>query len=554
MRYFRLLVLLTIAHTTLWGGWTEQTLQNMTLEQKIGQLMVVRCYSNGVDATSEKAGPQFITDIEELITKYQVGGLLLKRRWDPLSQRHLVQHYQALSTIPLLICQDCEWGVGMRVANTISFPRNMTLGAIQDRSLLYQLGREIGRECRALGIDVNLAPVVDVNSNHLNPVIHMRSFGDDPHRVAECASQVARGLSDAGVIACAKHFPGHGDTSVDSHLAIPIVGHGRKRLEEVEWVPYRRLIGEGIPMVMTAHLQVPALSAEPATLSPEILNGILRNDLGFKGVIISDALDMAGIASGRDSGELAVEALLAGNDLLVCPLDLPLVIAKVKEAMVSGRLTAQELDRKVERVLRVKESLRALPDQTGAVIVTEAALQLKRRLFQEAITLVKNEGDMVPMVAGKGSIALVQIGGGSDSMFAKLVENQYAIHRSYVSYDSSPVEQAALVKSLGESQQVVVAVFGTGSVDVTIGEVRRALPPDRYGVSESTVGLVKSLHAAGHRVFVVLFTSPYALQFFGDEAALLMAYEEDQDAQHAAAQVLVGDIEAKGVVPISLRR
>jgi beta-glucosidase-like glycosyl hydrolase len=348
----------------------------MTLEEKIGQLFMA--------PACPLRGPEHLEDWQHLIETCHVGSAILKQS-DPQTQIAFLQKLQSMA--PILIAADAEWGLSMRMSQVPLFPRNMTLGAIQNRQLLFEFGYEVGREAKQVGIHLNLAPVADVNTNPQNPVIGNRSFGDDPHKVAECVSQVFRGLEAGGVFACAKHFPGHGDTTVDSHQALPTV----KQLPDL--TPFKRAIDEGISAIMTAHILIPGVS-EPMTLSP-ILRKILREELKFKGLIISDAMNMKAIHHTPE--EAAILARKAGCDILLYGAHLipevdaliqetiPRAFQALKEAYLSGELDIQDLDESVERIMKYKEGIRAPSDPC---LFTEEAEELKKRLFREAVTLI----------------------------------------------------------------------------------------------------------------------------------------------------------------------
>ncbi len=360
----------------------------LTLDEKIGQLfMAPACPLRGEDHW---------TDWQHLLTDYHIGNAIVKQS-DPLSQVTFLRRLQAASPQPLLIAADAEWGLAMRMSDTLAFPRNQALGAL-DLNLLFQLGQTIGQQAHLVGIHLNLAPVADINNNPANPIIGARSFGDDPHRVAACASAVSRGLQSAGLLSCAKHFPGHGDTHVDSHRALPLIPHSRARLEALEFIPFKQLVAEGIPALMTAHLLVPALDPlYPASLSRACLTGILRDEWHFEGLIISDALNMEAL-SAYTPEEIAILARRAGCDLLlygdhIAPnIDailrdtIPRAFQALKEAYLSGILDLDELDASVARILKAKEGIRPIPvvDSLREALHSPEAMDLQKRLLEEA--------------------------------------------------------------------------------------------------------------------------------------------------------------------------
>ncbi len=347
------------------GVWAQQTLASLTLREKIGQLFVVATASSFEQqeealATALFKSPYKIDSayIRELIEHYHIGGLIFLFKSTPEKQIDAINEYQALSKVPLLISQDCEWGLSMRLYNTLVYPRNAVLGRLSDGALIYQLGREIGRQCKAVGIHMNFSPVTDVNNHPDNMLIGSRSFGVDAHHVARCALFMMRGLQDAGVLACAKHFPGHGDTSVDSHLDLPLLTHDKKRLQALELIPFKHLIEHGVAAVMNAHLAVPAYEPDKhraSSLSHAIVTDLLEQELNFEGLKITDGLGMIAITKYYEPGYAELEAFLAGNDIILCPLDVPKAVVLIERAIHEGRITEHELDRRVLKILKAKE-------------------------------------------------------------------------------------------------------------------------------------------------------------------------------------------------------
>lgn len=381
------------------GDWARATLKSLTLREKIGQLFMVAAISSPEQkeealASSLLKCPYRMDQeyIEYLIREYNVGGVIFLYKSTPEKQIDLTNRYQALSKTPLLIGQDCEWGLSMRLEGAIQFPRNVYLGAMKNKQLIYALGNEIGRQCKAIGVHINFAPVVDVNTNPKNPVIGSRSFGDDPVHVAQAGLLMMRGLQDAGVMACAKHFPGHGDTSVDSHFALPVVPHDRERLNSVELVPFRCLIDAGVGAVMSAHIAVPALEKEalrPSSLSYAVITQLLEKELHFQGLKITDGLGMQALTNHYAPGEIELQAFLAGNDILLCPLDVPKAVALIEHAIESGKFSIDELEKRVLKILKAKEwagvqiSKSTNKDRALQAIFSQRSYALQKMLFEE---------------------------------------------------------------------------------------------------------------------------------------------------------------------------
>ncbi len=340
-------------------------INDLTLEQKIGQLFMVTAVADEEIAHEIMKKKPYRMDkeyIEALIATYHIGGIIFLGKSDYLKQIERTKHFQNLSIIPLLIGQDLEPGrVGAaRFADFAHFPHNKQLGIMDNKEYTYYMGKAIGDIAKTLRVDIVFAPVADVNNNPKNPVINDRSFGDNPELVAKHAIAFARGLRDMNIIACAKHFPGHGDTNVDSHYDLPLISHDKERLHAIELAPFKELIAADIPAIMIAHLEIPALESEDnisSSLSKKIVTDLLRKELGFDGLIITDALDMGGISNQYTNGNAELQALIAGNDILLCPVDVPMAVCAIKKALADQRITEKEIDVHVEKILEIKKSI-----------------------------------------------------------------------------------------------------------------------------------------------------------------------------------------------------
>lgn len=381
------------------GDWAHATLQSMTLKEKIGQLFMVAAISAEEQSEEELASSllkcPYKMDKDYIITlieQYHIGGLLFLYKSTPSKQIDATNYYQGLSKVPLLIGQDCEWGLSMRLYETIQFPRNGELGRLKNKQLIYDVGLEIGHQCKAIGVHINFSPVVDVNTNPRNPVIGSRSFGDDPYQVAQSGLLMMHGLQDAGVLACAKHFPGHGDTNVDSHFKMPVIYHSFERLSGVELVPFRHLIDGGVCGVMSAHLSVPGIESEiarPSSLSYRVVTDLLEMQLNFKGLKITDGLGMQALTNQYAPGEIELEAFLAGNDILLCPLDVPKSVALIEQAINEGKISLGNLEKRVLKILKAKEWARCHisksinKENALRAIFTPQARELQKLVFQE---------------------------------------------------------------------------------------------------------------------------------------------------------------------------
>ncbi len=340
-------------------------ISDLTLDQKIGQLFMVAAFADEEITHEIMQKKPYRMDkeyIEELITEYHIGGIIFFGKSDYIKQRDRTLRFQSISAIPLLVGQDLEPGrVGAgRFAEFIHFPCNEQLGEINNEKYTYDIGRVVGNIAKTIGVNIVFAPVADVNNNPNNPVINDRAFGDNPEIVTKHAIAFAQGLHDMGIIACAKHFPGHGDTDVDSHYDLPLIAHDKERLHAVELVPFKALINADIPAIMIAHLEVPALENEnniPSSLSKNIVTNVLQKELLFDGLIITDALDMGGITKNYSQGQAELQALIAGNDILLCPTDVPAAICLIKKTLEDNHITEKEIDDHVEKIMNIKRML-----------------------------------------------------------------------------------------------------------------------------------------------------------------------------------------------------
>jgi len=398
MQKILVLVCIILMHlgARVYAGWAEQTLKDLTLQEKIGQLFVI------------PASPSYeMGALLEVLKNYHVGAILIKQA-HPLQQISFLNQLQSHAILPLLCAGDAEWGLGMRMEDTLSFPKNLTLGAIQDDTLIYELGKTIGKQCKLVGIHLNFAPVVDVNINPNNPIIGMRSFGDNPANVGNRGALMVQGMQDAGILACAKHFPGHGDVHIDSHRALPIIYHSLKHLERVELMPFFTAIAVGVNAIMSAHILFPNLDPiYPASLSHKIMTTILKKRLKFTGLLISDALNMQALSNKYSIEEIVTQAFIAGHDLLtfgahryddlenILQKTLPIAFSAIERGVITGYLSEKELDAHVLKVLSAKEKLGLhknrflpLPHNLMEQLHSIEGIELQRILYRKAITVV----------------------------------------------------------------------------------------------------------------------------------------------------------------------
>jgi len=527
---------------TVEGRWVDSLFNAMSEAERLGQLFMIRAHSD--------KGPDHISIVENLIKKHHVGGLCFFQG-TPEKQAELTNRYQSLSPkVPLMVAIDAEWGLGMRmVATTMSFPRQLMLGAISDNQLIYDMGKEIARQLLRIGIQVNFAPVADVNNNPANPVIGFRSFGEDRQNVTDKSMQYMKGMQDNGVLACAKHFPGHGDTDVDSHFDLPVIRHDMARLDSIELYPFRELVEQGIGSVMVAHLHIPALDDRPnrpTTLSRNTITTLLKEKMGFDGLVFTDALEMEGVAKHHKPGVVEAEALLAGNDVLVLPKDIDAALREIKVYLKDGRLQQNQLDASVKKVLRAKYRLgltRFSPIPAAGIkqdLHTTEAEALRRKLIENALTLVRNQDTRLPAPKA-GNIAALSIGAKDKPVFTNfLTKGNTTLKTFAVQADPSEADRNQVLKSLKSASLVIVSLHG----------MTNNIKKD-FGLTANARALVAELNKQ-NKIALVVFGNPYSLKFFDEIGCILEAYDEDALTQEVAAQVVLGQLQTKGKLPVTV--
>ena len=527
-------------------SWADSVVRKMSLDEKIGQLFMVAAYSNRDEAHKKH--------ITALIEKYHIGGLIFFQG-GPGRQIDLTNHYQSRSKIPLLIGMDAEWGLSMRLDSTFKFPKQMTLGAMQSDTLVYQMGKQIAGHCKRIGVHVNFAPVLDVNNNPNNPVINYRSFGEDRNNVSSKGIQYINGLQNNGVLANGKHFPGHGDTDKDSHKALPTVPHNRTRLDSVELYPFKKAFQVGLGSVMVAHLNVPSLDSEKnvaTTLSPSVVNELLKSELGFKGLIFTDALNMKGVSAFFEPGEVDVKALLAGNDVLLFSQDVPIAIKMIKEAIKNKEISAKEITRRVRKILRCKKEFGAADhsviDKTNLyndLNNVEAEL-VKRRIFEQAITVVKNDGDVLPLNSLQTKkILSVSLGSDVNNLFNIGMDRYCKLNTLSLDKNGSHKQVLEHIETIAAHDLIIVS---THDLSQRVS--------DNYGLSGNALKMIQEI-AILRPTVLVHFGNPYALSQLDsiiDLKGLVVCFEEQSEAMDLASQLLFNGIPAKGILPVSINK
>ncbi len=521
--------------------WVDSVFNSMSLDQKIGQLFMVAAYSD------QRSNRWYF---DNLIQNYYIGGLIFFQG-GPHRQALLTNHYQSLSKVPLMIGIDGEWGLGMRLDSVLDFPKQMTLGAIQNDSLVYKMGLTIGQQCQRMGIQVNFAPVADINSNPRNPVIGIRSFGEDRQNVTNKSVAYMKGLQHGRVVATAKHFPGHGDTGTDSHYTLPVVNHSVEKLTETDLYPFKQLIADSLAGVITGHLFVPELDNTPAlaaSLSDKVVTQLLKKQMGFKGLVFTDAMNMRGVSRGNTAVEANIKALMAGNDILLCPENVIESVKKIKANVEKGTFSVEMLDEKVRKILHSKYWAGLSNNQQIASDNLDANLnddQVKadiRNLYEAAVTLARNDKNTLPLQkANDQQYASVVIGAGYDNLFQKTL-GQYANFKNIVSPDKPTTAEDIndIMRQVGDASVVVVSLHD-----------RRTKLGRPYQLSSATVELIYGLQQKA-KVIVCVFASPYCLSQIPDSTTVVCTYEDTPDLENIVPQQIFGTLAFKGKLPISI--
>ncbi|MBW3544381.1 MAG: serine hydrolase [Bacteroidetes bacterium] len=522
--------------------WVDSVMKSMSVEQRVGQLFMVAAYAN--------QDQKHLRELETLVTDKHIGGLIFFQG-GPVRQAHITNYLQQKAQVPLFIAMDAEWGLGMRLDSIPDFPRQMTLGAIEDNQLIYTMGAEVARQLKLLGVHINFAPVVDVNSNSNNPVIGTRSFGEYKIDVARKSLAYMRGLQDGGVLASAKHFPGHGDTDTDSHLTLPVIKHDMERLRSIELYPFQELIADSVASIMVAHINVPALDNTPnraTTLSPVAVNGLLRKEMGYSGLIFTDALNMKGVSQHYKPGDVDLEALKAGNDVLLFSEDVGGAIRKILRAVKRGEITQQSIDEHVRRILMAKywaglhHNQHINTDNLVDKLNAPVADMIRQKLYEHAVSVVHNQLNLLPIRSlEERSFASVTIGGPSGkNTFAQSLDLYAPFEHYHIEKEAGQDEFNALLEKLQLYDVVVVGVHG----------MVRA-PEKNFGMLPDQLEFLDKIRRHPNAVISV-FGSPYSLKYIEQARSLVLAYEDNEFTQEIVPAVLFGGLSAKGKLPVSV--
>ncbi len=525
-------------------AWVDSVFNSLSPDERIAQLLLVR---------ANDAGKDYFPEIDKYISEYNIGGLCFFRN-HPYNQAVAVNRWQSMSKTPLLMSMDAEWGLGMRLDSTTSFPYQMTLGAIHDNHLIYKMGATIAEQCKRIGIHMNFAPVVDINSNPANPVIGMRSFGQDKENVMLKGMAYMKGLQEHGIIATAKHFPGHGDTDSDSHKTLPVITHSQERLDSLELYPFRQLINNGLGGIMIAHLYIPAYEKREgmaSTLSPDIVTKLLSKELGFHGLIVTDALDMKGVTKYHKPGNIEVKALLAGNDILLLPANVPKAVKQIHRAVKDGELDVEVINAGCRKVLTYK--YRAGLSEAGKVeteglyedLNSPQASALNRQLYEASATLIRNKHSLIPLThLDTLSIACVATGGSlEEDHFGKILKLYGRVDMYELPANAREKDVAKLLDQLEAYNLVIVGIQNTN-----------IFPFRDYGIPGITWAFIREL-TAKKKVILELFGSPYALSGLGSDElpeAIIISYQDNRLSREVGAEVIFGGIGASGNLPVGI--
>jgi beta-glucosidase-like glycosyl hydrolase/CubicO group peptidase (beta-lactamase class C family) len=525
--------------------WVDSVMKTLTFDQQIAQCIWIAGYSNS-DVSHE-------VEISDIIRKYGVGGIVFFQG-TASKQAELTNYYQKISRVPLLISLDAEWGIGMRIVNVDKFPYQMTLGAIQDDSLIYQFGKAVALQFKRLGMQVNFAPVLDINVNAHNPVINYRSFGENREKVTLKSIMYMKGMQDNGILATGKHFPGHGDTNVDSHLDLPLITHSRARLDSIELYPFRKLIGEGIGSIMVAHLNLPSLdttSGLPSTLSHVIINDLLKNELGFRGLVVTDAMMMKAVTKYFKPGEADAKALEAGNDVAEFVTDVDATIRETRNYISMKKLTNEDIALKCRKVLALKywaglnKPLTINQDNIDKELSPMMSKALIRELYANALTVLNNKQDIIPVKNLQNlKVATIAINRDNVSSFQKRIAEYYPADHFFI----DPADSAAsnkLLKKLPEYDLVIAGVFDLDQ-----------RPNLGFGIRPELNGFLEKL-IRNNKTIITWFGNPYGidkLEILQEANGLLLAYQENEYTEDLSAQLIFGGIGARGILPVTINK
>lgn len=524
--------------------WVDSVFNKLSRKERVAQMFFIRAHTD--------KGKAYEDEVAALIHKSRVGGLVFFQG-GPGRQAALTNRYQALSHVPLLIAMDAEWGLGMRLDSTMSFPYQMTLGAIQDTNLIYQMGRKIALDFKRLGMHLNFAPVVDVNNNPNNPVINYRSFGDNKYNVAVKGASYMRGLQDGGVLVSIKHFPGHGNTDVDSHSDLPVLNFTRAGLDSLELYPFKELIKNGASGVMVAHMSIPSLDNTPnlpSTLSRPIVTGLLKEELGFKGLVFSDAMEMKGVVKFFPDGEADMRAVIAGNDVIELSENTPRAIMMVKKAIRQKKVSREQIAESVKKILSAKywaglnkpvmlDTKGVFEDLNGG-----EAIALNQRLSDAAVTVLKSDSILKELNLTRRT-AIISLGVTEQTTFQKEMQKQFTNSTNFV---------LSKIASAGDIKNITTSLRGYDQVIVAVHDYRKR-PASKLDYNDELKKFIAQLSKLN--TVTCLFANPYTLRDLkGIEMSksILVNYQNSEEMQISSAKVLSNQMQASGRLPVTINQ
>ncbi len=519
--------------------WVDSVFDKLNEEERIGQLFMVAAYSGGKNYNEEL--------ITILLNAHQVGGLIFMQGGAG-RQANLTNKYQHMAQTPLLIGMDAEWGIGMRLDSVKNFPREMMLGATRDTGLVYRTGAAIAAQCKRLGVNIDFGPVVDVNNNPENPVINSRSFGENKMWVSRLGVAYMHGLQRNGVMACAKHFPGHGNSGVDSHNELPVIPNTLAQLDTLELLPFKQMIAAGVKSVMVAHLEVPALDTAqnvPTTLSKNTVTGLLKNKLGFDGLVVTDAMDMKGVTKYFPAGEADLRAFEAGNDILLFSQEVPASIQKIKNAIDSGIIPKTALETSVKKILAAKFDAglarwKDIDPENITNDLNQSIEPIRTAVARAAITLVKDDNQVLNKINENMRIGYVGINANkSTPLFTELHDQFYNSKAAWLPKGSGMDSAQKILNNIDKYDATIIAIHNLNFT-----------PGNNYGLNDAALSF---LEQAGCRnnVMVVLLGNAYAMQYMCGVNSMMVAYEDDTLTEKIVAEVLMKKIKAKGKLPVT---
>jgi beta-N-acetylhexosaminidase len=517
--------------------WVDDIYNRLTIEERIGQLFMVPAYS------AERYNTK--NAILRLIHARQIGGVIFMHG-NPTVQAGLVNEFQQAADVPLFVATDAEWGVGMRLDSVADLPKAMMLGAANDSDLAYRVGAMTAMQCKRLGIQIDFAPDADVNSNPMNPIVNARAFGEDKALVARLSTAYMHGMQDNGIIACAKHFPGHGDTRTDSHKGLPRIDKTLAQLDTLELCPFKEMIEGGLAGIMTGHLAVPTLdtgSHISATLSKNIISGLLKGNMGFNGLVFTDALNMVSVTQYFHPGDIELRAFEAGNDVLLFPGNIPLAITKIKDAITTGKIPEAVLEEKVKKILAAKYDAGLAhwaPVNTQNIIsdLNEGITSIREEATCAAVTIIRDDNHLAGKINAGAHVRYIGVNAKDSTVLQKKLQDKLPfLTTGWLPKACLPDETKNLLNIVNQNDVTIVAIHNINFY-----------PLNNYGLDLQELLFLRQIIDKPN-VVVVLLGNAYAMQTFGIPRSGIVTYEDDAIAEDVAAKVLLGKMKAKGKLP-----